>query len=453
MPTCAFNIALVALHQLEVTLSEPVKVVEGNLLGGGGFDSKVLEGQGPFGAGVGVIFLLGLGGNVVLGPKVGQIGGEGGRRDGRLPKLRDLAKGFGRRAGDVGEHGLLARNVVHELGQLTVGEIAGAEAVDGPALELFGLVDDAGDDVRDVGHVHRLGEGVAAVDHWDEGGPGGRVGEKVQKPVLRAEELGGTNDSHPGVRFPDGHLPLKLGPRPLGLGVGGGGKGGDVDEVVHLELRAELGDLAGDVDVGLLEGEVGLRSDERELVGGGEALGLVVLSDQVDDDVGVGDDLGHGVAVVGAVIDVAGTAQVEHGAEVPQLELVATLPDVGEDSVGPEVAAHVPAKEPPGPEHRHLHSSVGCPAAGPLLSISSLRDPVDYRRRTTRRKGAQGCPRERPADQSGRFQHGWGGTSVNILYIMGWGGGAPVPCTVAGYQEVCILGVASSMHTLESSMQ
>jgi hypothetical protein len=36
---------------------------------------------------------------------------------------------------------------------------------------------------------------------------------------------------------------------------------------------------------------------------------------------------------------------------------------------------------------------------------------------------------------------------------MGWGGGAPVPCTVAGYQEVCILGVASSMHTLESSMQ
>ena len=366
------QIALVSLHELEVTAgSEPVQVAKGHLLHRRGLDAKVLHGQDLVVAvRLRIVLLLRHGGDVVLAPQLHEVGGEA---RGALV-LEDLGAGDGRGLGHVGHDGLLAGDVVHELSQLLVGEVLGSEAVDRPALVLLRLVHDLGDGVGDVGHVHGLGEGVAAVDEGDDGEPAGDVGEPVEEAVLGPEELGRPDDGGPRVGLADGLLPGVLGPGPLGLGVRGGRQARHVDEVVHLHLRAELGYGPGDVDVALLEGVVGLVLQKRELVLVGQGLGLVVLADEVDDDVGVGDDLGHGVAVAGRVEDEAGAAEVEHGPEVPELELVPPLADVAEDAVGPEVAAHVPAEEAAGAEDGHLHPGVRGAAAGAGLVVPPVRE-------------------------------------------------------------------------------
>lgn len=365
------QIALVSFHQLEVsTGTESVKVVEGNLLHGRRFDAKVLHGEDLVTSRLRIVLLLRHGGDVVLAPKLHEVGGEARR----ALILQHLGAGDGHRLGNVGHHGLLAGDVVHELGQLLVGEILRTEAVDGLALVLLGFVDDLGDGVGDVGHVHGLGEGMSTIDEGDDGEPSGDVGEPVEESVLGAKELGRSDDGGPRIGLADGLLPGVLGPGPLGLGVRGGGQAGHVDEIVHLHLGAQLGDGPGDVDVALLEGVVGLVLQKGELVLVGQGLGLVVLADEVDDDVGVGDDLGHGIAVAGAVEDEAGAAEVEHGTEMPELELVAPLADVAQDAVGSEVAAHVPAEEAAGSEDGDLDAGVRGASAGTLLVVPPVRE-------------------------------------------------------------------------------
>ena len=319
--------------------------------------------------------------------------------------MQHLGAGDGHGLGNVGHDGLLAGDVVDELGQLLVGEILGTEAVDGLALVLLGFVDDLGDGVGDVGHVHGLGEGVSAIDEGDDGEPSGDVGEPVEEPVLGPKELGRSDDGGPRIGLSDGLLSGVLGPGPLGLGVRGGRQARHVDEVVHLHLGTQLGDGPGDVDVALLEGEVGLVLQEGELVLVGQGLGLVVLADEVDDDVGVGDDLGHGIAVAGAVEDEAGAAEVEHGTEVPQLELVAPLADVAQDAVGSEVAAHVPAEEAAGPEDGDLDAGVRGASAGTLLIVPPVREvgrPNELRSGGTDPRGGGRCCSRLPTRRGGQ---------------------------------------------------
>ena len=237
---------------------------------------------------------------------------------------------------------------------------------------------------------------MTTIDEGDDGEPSGSVGEPVEESVLGSKELGRSDDGGPRIGLADGLLPGVLGPGPLGLGVRGGRQAGHVDEIVHLHLGTKLGDGPGDVDVALLEGVVGLVLEEGELVLVGQGLGLVVLADEVDDDVGVGvgDDLGHGIAVAGAVEDEAGAAEVEHGTDVPQLELVAPLADVAQDAVGSEVAAHVPAEEAAGSEDGDFDAGVRGASAGTLLIVPPVREvgrPNELRSGGTDPRGGGRC--------------------------------------------------------------
>lgn len=142
------------------------------------------------------------------------------------------------------------------------------------------------------------------------------------------KHLGRTQDGRPGVHTEHGLLALKLGPRPLARRVGVGSGAAHVDQVVHLHLEAELGDGPGNVDVGLPHARGHLVIKEGELVGVLEGLGVVVLPDEVHDDVGVGDDIRHGLLVAAGVVGEPGAAELEARAEVTICELVAAGADV-----------------------------------------------------------------------------------------------------------------------------
>mmetsp|Transcript_30949 Transcript_30949/g.66912 ORF Transcript_30949/g.66912 Transcript_30949/m.66912 type:complete len:307 (-) Transcript_30949:637-1557(-) len=300
----------------------PVQVLEGHLLDRRGLQTQILHGEYLR---LRVVSLRRHLREVILAHQIHHI-----RREVRLPLvLQHVRRVLDHRRGNFGQHRIQSRNIVDELGELLVGVILRSEDVDATSLELVRIIDDAIDRLGDVVDPYGLGEGVSSVDEGHDGESRGHVGVPVEELVLVAEHLRGADDGGPGVGLQDGLFALVLGPGPLAGGVGVGGGAADVDEVIHLHFLAEFGDGLGDGDVGLGQAGVYLVMEVGELVRVLEGLGVVVLADEVDDDVGVGNEVGHGLAIAAGVELVFGAAELEDGAEVAVLEFIATGANVG----------------------------------------------------------------------------------------------------------------------------
>ena len=102
----------------------------------------------------------------------------------------------------------------------------------------------------------------------------------------------------------------------------------DMDQVVHLHLHTQFGDLLGNPYINIFKGEVCLESNVWKFVCLNRLVRLVRLGDQVNYHISIGNHLSHRVDVSRTVKDEASMAQVEHRLDFTMFCLVSTVANV-----------------------------------------------------------------------------------------------------------------------------
>ena len=86
-----------------------------------------------------------------------------------------------------------------------------------------------------------------------------------------------------------------------------------MDKMINLHFLADLRQRPGDSNIGILEGVIGLGPDIGELVNLDGLEGFIKFTNHVDDDIGIGDDIPHGIDIPGTVKNKPSPSQVKHG--------------------------------------------------------------------------------------------------------------------------------------------
>eukprot|EP00053_Salpingoeca_punica_P006566 m.61819 g.61819 ORF g.61819 m.61819 type:complete len:377 (-) comp13747_c0_seq1:4-1134(-) len=201
-----------------------------------------------------------------------------------------------------------ARGCVDQLHDLVHRVGLGPEELQGLAAGR-GVACSCNNSAGNVADIDGLLGGLAAVreDHADvellaEGG------QLVEEAVLVAEHVGRADDGGVGELGPHSMLAVGLCAQEFRRGLFACVEGRDVDETLDASLAAGAGQQTRAVHVHIVEGEVPC---------------LAVLADEVDDDVGVLDQLLQAGLVHQAVVLEDHLAEVGHGAQVAVGVLVA----------------------------------------------------------------------------------------------------------------------------------
>mmetsp|Transcript_2451 Transcript_2451/g.4580 ORF Transcript_2451/g.4580 Transcript_2451/m.4580 type:complete len:265 (+) Transcript_2451:377-1171(+) len=264
---------MVSLRQNEMTtLPKPMQILERQLLNRSSLHPQILHRKHL------ILRLIPLHRHlrqVILAHQIHHIGGQH-----RSPLvLHDIRRILDNRVGNVRQHRLLPRDIVHESRQLGIRVILRTKDIDTTSLEFFGVVNDAIDRLRHIVHPHRLCQGMPSIHEGHNGESLRHDGKPIEEHVLVSEHLRGTDDGGPGIGLQDRLLALVFGAGPLAGGVGVGGRAAHVDQIVHLHFRAELGDCFGNFDVCLGHARGHFVVQIGEFLSVLEGLGVVILSD------------------------------------------------------------------------------------------------------------------------------------------------------------------------------
>mmetsp|Transcript_20319 Transcript_20319/g.47751 ORF Transcript_20319/g.47751 Transcript_20319/m.47751 type:complete len:328 (+) Transcript_20319:341-1324(+) len=316
---------MISIDATEMTrISESMEVTEGLLFDGGCFDSKVFHGKNlPFFFLVPVFFCCHFWEDVSA-PQLGHVFVEGHKR----LETQCLSHQHVILFGNMHDLFVLLGKIQNELPEFLVGVVRWTKTVNGATLELPGGIGDAGDSLRNIGGPNGLGEHRTVSEDRNHLVHFRHVGKIMEEFVLRSKELGGTNNRRPRIYFTDSLLSEPLGAGPFGGMVFGHTESRYVNEVVNLHLEAQFRNLFRDPYIDILEGKIGLPTNEREFFGLNRLAGCMGFRDEIDHNVGVTDDLPHGIHVFRGVENKSGVSQIEHGFDVSVFVLVTAVADV-----------------------------------------------------------------------------------------------------------------------------
>mmetsp|Transcript_29805 Transcript_29805/g.88471 ORF Transcript_29805/g.88471 Transcript_29805/m.88471 type:complete len:234 (+) Transcript_29805:577-1278(+) len=213
---------------------------------------------------------------------------------------------------------------------------------------------------------------MPAIDERDGRVHPSSIGKPVEELILWPEELGRPDDCSPGEGLFDSLLSLKLRTRPFRFRFGVSGERRDVNEIVHLHLRAQLGDGSRYVDIALFECEVRLHVDVGKRLLRGRSLSLIVLANHVDDNVSISNNFSHRIAVARRVVGETTTAEVEIGLQVAHFKLISSVGYVSQGTIRAEFAADVSSEESTGTKDGDLDTSHGRPTSRSRLPGAPL---------------------------------------------------------------------------------
>mmetsp|Transcript_3115 Transcript_3115/g.8940 ORF Transcript_3115/g.8940 Transcript_3115/m.8940 type:complete len:204 (+) Transcript_3115:380-991(+) len=196
---------------------------------------------------------------------------------------------------------MLLGEIQHETSQLIMSVIRGTKTVDSAALKLAGVICDSS---NGLGYIHcpdRLRQGFSTIDEWNKAKGLGHIRIIMEELVFSSEQLCWADNGGPWINLLDCLFSLELGTRPLRGVIRASVGRRYMDQIVHLHLHAQLGNLLGDSHIHIFKGIVLLKAHVGEFVNLNGLVTLVRFRDEVDNDVGICDNLLHRVYILGAV--------------------------------------------------------------------------------------------------------------------------------------------------------